>query len=108
MNPLLEEGELREFFYKIVIGINYLHENNIIHWDLKLDNILLDKKMSPKICDFGISSEYDPNKKINDTGGTPAYLSPEVIQAKGEVSPKSDIWSLGILLYLLGYGVVPF
>ena len=108
VNPLIEEGELKEFIYKIVMGINYLHENNIIHRDLKLDNILLDKKMNPKICDFGISSEYDPNKKIIDTGGTPAYLSPEVIASKGEICPKSDIWSLGILLFLLGYGVVPF
>lgn len=64
--------------------------------------------MNPKICDFGISSEYDFTKKIFDTGGTPAYLSPEVIKAEGEVSLKSDVWSMGILLYLLGYGIVPF
>lgn len=64
--------------------------------------------MNPKICDFGISSEYDPNKPILDTGGTPAYLAPEVIKAKGDVCPKSDIWSLGVLLYLLGFGYVPF
>lgn len=69
---------------------------------------MIDKNMNPKICDFGISSDYDPSKKIFDTGGTPAYLSPEVIKAEGNVCPKSDIWSLGILLYLLGYGFVPF
>ena len=73
-----------------------------------MDNILLDKAMNPKICDFGISSEYDGKKKIYDTGGTPAYLAPEVIKAEGNVCPKSDIWSLGVLLYLLGYGIVPF
>ena len=64
--------------------------------------------MNPKICDFGISSEYDSSKPILDTGGTPAYLAPEVIKAKGDVCPKSDIWSLGVLLYLLGFGYVPF
>lgn len=64
--------------------------------------------MNPKICDFGISSVYDPKKQILDTGGTPAYLAPEVIQAKGNVCPKSDVWSLGVLLYLLGFGYVPF
>lgn len=110
INRLLEEDELKQFFYKILRGIEYLHLNNIIHRDLKLDNILIDqnKSMNPKICDFGISSEYEKLKKILDTGGTPAYLSPEVIKAEGEVSPKSDIWSLGVLLYLLSYGVVPF
>lgn len=64
--------------------------------------------MNPKICDFGISSEYDPKNTISDTGGTPAYLAPEVIKAKGDVCPKSDIWSLGVLLFLLGFGYVPF
>ena len=51
---------------------------------------------------------YDSKKKIYDTGGTPAYLAPEVIKAEGEVGFKSDVWSLGILLYLLTYGIVPF
>lgn len=56
VNPLLEEDQLKKFFYKILKGVNYLHENSIIHRDLKLDNILIDKNMNPKICDFGISS----------------------------------------------------
>ena len=107
-NPLFEEKELKQFFAKIIKGIKYLHKNNILHRDLKLDNILLDKQMSPKICDFGISSIYVPNKKIFDTGGTPAYLAPEVIKAQGEVGPKSDVWSLGVLLFLLSFGYVPF
>ena len=85
-----------------------MHDNSIIHRDIKLDNILLDKNMAPKICDFGISSEFDKHKKIFDTGGTPAYLAPEVIKAEGDVCFKSDVWSLGILLYLLTYGIVPF
>ena len=64
--------------------------------------------MNPKLCDFGISSEWNPEKKIFDSGGTPAYLAPEVIKCKGNVGPKSDVWSLGVLLYLLAYGFVPF
>ena len=107
-NPLFEERELKKFFAKIIRGIKYLHKNSILHRDLKLDNILLDKLMSPKICDFGISSIWIPNKKIYDTGGTPAYLAPEVIKAQGEVQPKSDVWSLGVLLFLLSFGYVPF
>ncbi len=107
-NPLLEENQLKEFFAKILKAVSYLHKNKILHRDIKLDNILLDRNLNPKICDFGISSEYDERKKIFDTGGTPAYLAPEVIKSEGEICPKSDVWSLGVLLYLLSFGVVPF
>ena len=69
---------------------------------------MLDKDFNPKLIDFGISSIFDSTKKIFDTGGTPAYLAPEVVKAEGEVGFKSDVWSLGILLYLLTYGIVPF
>lgn len=85
-----------------------MHQNNVIHRDIKLDNILLDKDFKPKICDFGISNLVEKGKKIQDTGGTPAYLAPEVIKAEGKVSYKSDVWSLGVLLYLLTFGIVPF
>ena len=89
-------------------GVDYLHKNKVIHRDIKLDNILLDKDLKPKICDFGISNLIEKNEKIFDTGGTPAYLAPEVIKAEGKVSYKSDVWSLGVLLYLLTFGIVPF
>lgn len=93
---------------KIILGVKSLHKQGVIHRDIKLDNILLDKNMNPKLIDFGISSFYDPQVLIYDTGGTPAYLAPEVIKAEGKITPKSDVWSLGVLLYLLTYGVVPF
>ena len=107
-NMLFEEPNLKKFFKSIMEGIQYIHKNNVIHRDLKLDNILLDKNINPKLCDFGISSEYKPGVAINDTGGTPAYLAPEVIKSEGNITPKSDIWSLGVMLYLLGFGYVPF
>ena len=107
-NPLFEEEDLKDFFKQVVEGVQYIHNKKIIHRDIKLDNILLDKKNNPKLCDFGISSLIEPGKKIFDTGGTPAYLAPEVIKAEGEVGPKTDVWSLGVLLYLMTFGTVPF
>jgi len=106
--PLFEEPELAPFFMKVLRGVRYLHANRILHRDLKLDNILLDKALQPKLCDFGISSVVEEGVKIYDTGGTPAYLAPEVIKAEGHVCEKSDVWSLGVLLYLLTFGIVPF
>lgn len=107
-NQLMDEEELKPFFAKILKGVQYLHDNKIIHRDIKLDNILLDSNLQPKICDFGISSIKEEGKKIMDTGGTPAYLAPEVIKSEGKVCEKSDVWSLGVLLFLLNFGTVPF
>ena len=107
-NPLLEEEDLKPFFKNILLGVQYLHRKSVIHRDIKLDNILLDKEMNPKLCDFGISSVKKREVPIMDTGGTPAYLAPEVVKAEGGVCFKTDVWSLGVLLYLLTFGTVPF
>lgn len=107
-HPLFEEQELKPFFRVIVETIRSMHTLGILHRDIKLDNILLDNNLTPKVCDFGISSIMEPGRRIYDTGGTPAYLAPEVILAAGDVGPKSDVWSLGVLLFLLTNGVVPF
>jgi serine/threonine protein kinase len=106
--PLYAEEQLKPFFGKIVLGTYHLHQRSVIHRDIKMDNVLLDCQHDPILCDYGISTVFDSKRPIKDTGGTPAYLAPEVIKAEGEVCFKSDVWSLGVLLFALTFGVVPF
>lgn len=88
--------------------MNYLHKNNILHRDIKLDNILLDSKGGIKICDFGISREVKDNELMYEYLGTPAYLAPEIISEKGYFGYSADVWSLGIMSFIGMTGMVPF
>ena len=102
-NELFEEDKLRQFFYQILEGLRHIHLKGVIHRDIKPENILLDSNLSPKIADFGISTIFRKKQPVYDTGGTPIYLAPEVIQAKGEVCFNTDVWSCGILLFPVSY-----
>ena len=103
----------KEKAYKIILkqifnAVNYLHSNNIAHLDIKLDNILINKKLEIRIIDFGFAI-YDPNKSLNNFfGGTPNYMSPEIVLKRPYVSYLSDIWSLGILIFKLFCNEYPF
>uniref|UniRef100_A0ACD5YVT6 Uncharacterized protein n=1 Tax=Avena sativa TaxID=4498 RepID=A0ACD5YVT6_AVESA len=90
--------------YKIIKGIcegiQYLHDNNIVHLDLKPDNILLDENMSPKICDFGLSRCFGENQSHDTTKnieGTPGYIAPELID-EGIIRRSNDLYSLGVVI----------
>ena len=102
------QTKLKQFFYKVLMALKYVHNKSVIHRDIKLENILLDENWDPKIADFGISSIFTNLKKITDTGGTPRYLAPEVIKSEGEIGFKTDVWSLGILLCMLVFKQAPF
>lgn len=103
----------KEKAYRIILkqifnALNYLHNNNIAHLDIKLDNILINKNLEIKIIDFGFAV-YDPNKSLNNFfGGTPNYMSPEIVLKRPYVSILSDIWSLGILIFKLFCNEYPF
>ena len=107
-HALLAEDQLKGFFKEILLGLESIHSKGVIHRDIKPENILLDADLRPRIADFGISSIFSHLRPIKDTGGTPIYLAPEVIQAEGKVGFKTDVWSSGILLFLLATGTVPF
>lgn len=101
------EKDLIRFFYQTCKGIQYLHNKNIMHRDLKPENILLDENLTIKICDFGWSAEYFESIPRETLCGTFEYMAPEVLLSKRQTK-KTDVWSLGILLYELFHGYAPF
>jgi 5'-AMP-activated protein kinase catalytic alpha subunit len=81
----------------------------VLHRDVKLDNILFDANGQIKICDFGISRVIrNPSEVIHEQCGTPAYVAPEIMKDQGYNGFKSDVWSLGIILFALVCGTLPF
>ncbi|KAI7860789.1 kinase-like domain-containing protein [Circinella umbellata] len=101
----------RRFFREIILGIEYLHNNEIAHRDIKPDNLLLTKDGELKIVDFGVSEMFHKGDDgMKKSAGSPAFMAPELcIPSHGEVSGKAaDIWSMGITLYCLIYGRPPF
>ncbi|KAL5256703.1 hypothetical protein ACHWQZ_G011833 [Mnemiopsis leidyi] len=104
----LDESESRKYFRQIVSAVDYCHKNLIVHRDLKLENLLLDKDMNIKIIDFGLSNQYAHDCLLNTFCGSPLYASPEMIQGKEYKGPEVDCWSLGVVLYTLLCGTMPF
>ncbi|OMJ94186.1 hypothetical protein SteCoe_2668 [Stentor coeruleus] len=105
----LSESDAKCFMKQILSGVAYCHSNNIVHRDLKLNNILLDKD-SPdaliKIIDFGTSKIFKPKSKMTEKYGTPLYVAPEVLN--GSYTEKCDIWSCGVIMYIILSGKAPF
>lgn len=88
--------------------MKYLHGLNICHRDLKLENILIDERNNVKLIDFGFSVCSSPDQKLKIFCGTPSYMAPEIVQKKDYSGFATDIWSLGILLYVMLTGNYPF
>ena len=95
-------------FRQIASALKYLHSLQIAHCDLKLENILVDRELSQtKLIDFGLSIQN--KSRIEDFClGTPSYMSPQLLKKEGFSPFKADVWALGVLLFKLIFGVLPF
>ncbi|XP_068156919.1 serine/threonine-protein kinase par-1 [Drosophila tropicalis] len=104
----MSESAARFKFWQIISAVEYCHKKGIVHRDLKAENLLLDFNMNIKIADFGFSNHFKPGELLATWCGSPPYAAPEVFEGKQYTGPEIDIWSLGVVLYVLVCGALPF
>lgn len=106
----LPEEECRTIFRQVVSAVAYLHERDIVHRDLKLDNVLVDPSDGHrvKIIDFGFSIKASPEQKLSLYCGTPHYMDPDISRKKDYNGQAADVWALGVILFILVTGKLPF
>lgn len=104
----MEEDEARRFFQQMLCAVEYCHRHKIVHRDLKPENLLLDEKLNVKIADFGLSNIMTDGNFLKTSCGSPNYAAPEVIGGKLYAGPEVDVWSCGVILYVLLVGRLPF
>lgn len=107
----LKEHIARKYFQQLINAVDFCHSRGVYHRDLKPENLLLDENDNLKVSDFGLSALAESKRLdglLHTTCGTPAYVAPEVINRRGYEGDKADIWSCGVILYVLLTGYLPF
>lgn len=110
---IVSQGRVREreacwLFHQIINGCDYCHNGNIIHRDLKPENLLLDSNKCIKIVDFGLGNTFKMGALMKTACGSPCYAAPEMIAGKRYYGPAADMWSVGVILFALVCGYLPF
>ncbi|KAF0909160.1 hypothetical protein E2562_032209, partial [Oryza meyeriana var. granulata] len=107
----LKEDDARKYFQQLINAVDYCHSRGVYHRDLKPENLLLDASGTLKVSDFGLSAlsqQVREDGLLHTTCGTPNYVAPEVINNKGYDGAKADLWSCGVILFVLMAGYLPF
>lgn len=101
----------RKYFQQLISAVGYCHSRGVFHRDLKPENLLVDENGNLKVSDFGLSALTDqirPDGLLHTLCGTPAYVAPEILSKKGYDGAKVDVWSCGVILFVLTAGYLPF
>ncbi|XP_052163119.1 CBL-interacting protein kinase 5 [Oryza glaberrima] len=107
----LKEDAARKYFQQLIGAVDFCHSRGVYHRDLKPENLLVDENGNLKVSDFGLSAFKECQKQdglLHTTCGTPAYVAPEIINKRGYDGAKADIWSCGVILFVLLAGYLPF
>ncbi|KAK6067496.1 Carbon catabolite-derepressing protein kinase [Seiridium cupressi] len=104
----MQEDKARRFFQQMICAVEYCHRHKVVHRDLKPENLLLDDNLNVKIADFGLSNIMTDGNFLKTSCGSPNYAAPEVISGKLYAGPEVDVWSCGVILYVLLIGRLPF
>lgn len=104
----LDERHAQRYFRQLLSAIDYIHKNSIVHRDLKIENILIDEHDNVRLIDFGLSNFYDNKMLLNTFCGSLYFAAPELLSGQRYCGPEIDMWSLGVVLYVMLCGSVPF
>lgn len=102
------EDEAKKYFRQILSAVEYCHSYRIAHRDIKPENLLIDSDNTLKLCDFGLSNFIRDGEFLKTSCGSPNYASPEIISGEKYCGTEVDIWSIGVVLYAIIAGTLPF
>jgi len=107
-NNRLSEAQCRSILLPVLSALHYMHQHGFVHRDIKLENILLDANMQPKLGDFGFAAQWSETTRFTNLCGSQHYVAPEVLQRAPYKGPEVDIWAFGVLMYALTTRTMPF